>query len=382
MKIVLFDYVFERDKPGITGLSDLVWNWARHLVDLGDEVHIVAPYPESAQPPEGTIVHRFPVPPIGYRNIVGHILIVLRGWLEIRKLGRVDIIHAPEYLSTGIFALLSRGIPVVLTVPGNIYERIKHGNPFDWSATQVFKVCARLSARLCAFVIVTSEEMKWWWQKTGTPASRLVLIPYGVDTKLFRPVPDARTLLGISDHKRIVLYVGRLSHEKGLDHLLEAVRGVSESVEDVELHLVGDGQFKVHLSQLARQLQIEERVIFHGWVNQHALPLYYSAADVTVLPSLSEGCPRVALEAMACGSPFLGTQISGLMDLVREGKTGFLVKPGDVQALADCLNLILSDTALAKRVANAGYIHSRDNLSWSKVVTRIRSEVYVRCAQG
>ena len=195
MRIVLFDYVFERDKPGISGLSDIVWNWAKHLVALGDEVHIVAPYPESAQPPKGAIVHRFPVPPIGYRNIVGHILIVLRGWLEIRRLGKVDIIHAPEYLSTGIFGLLSRDTPVILRVPGNIYERIAHGNPFDWSATQVLKVAARLSARLCTRIIVTSEEMRQWWEKTGAPASRMVLIPTGVDTELFRPIPNARALL-------------------------------------------------------------------------------------------------------------------------------------------------------------------------------------------
>lgn len=203
MKIVLFDYVFEPSRPGITGLSDLVWNWAKHLMAFGDEVHIVAPYPESAQPPKGAIVHRFPVLPIGYRNIVGHILIVLRGWLEIRRLGNVDLIHAPEYLSTGIFGLLSRDTPVILTVPGNIYERIAHGNPFDWSATQVFKVAARLSARFCACIIVTSEEMRWWWEKTGAPTSRMVLIPHGVDTELFRPIPGTRALLGMSDHKRI-----------------------------------------------------------------------------------------------------------------------------------------------------------------------------------
>jgi glycosyltransferase involved in cell wall biosynthesis len=382
MKIVLFDYVFERDKPGITGLSDLVWNWAKHLVALGDEVHIVAPYLESAQPPEGTIVHRFPVPPIGYRNIVGHILIVLRGWLEIRKLGKVDIIHAPEYLSTGIFALLTRDTPVVLTVPGNIYERIEHGNPFDWSATQAFKVAARLSASLCARIIVTSEEMRRWWGKTGTPTSRMVLIPYGVDTDLFRPIPGARALLGISDHKRIVLYVGRLSHEKGIHHLLGAVHGVNKDIPGVELHLVGDGRLKGYLAQLARQLQIEEQVIFHGWVDQPDLPLYYSAADVTVLPSLSEGLPRTMLEAMACGSPFLGTKITGIVDHVRDGETAFLVKSADTAALSTSLIHILTTPQHARKVAQQGRSYVLDHLSWKRVMADIRTHVYLPVAVG
>jgi glycosyltransferase involved in cell wall biosynthesis len=378
MKIVLFDYVFERDKPGITGLSDLVWNWAKHLVAFGDEVHIVAPYPENAQPPEGAIVHRFPVPPIGYRNIVGHILIVLRGWLEIRRLGKVDIIHAPEYLSTGIFALLSRGVPVILTVPGNIYERIEHGNPFDWSATQVFKVAARLSARWCARIIVTSEEMRWWWEKTGAPTSRMVLIPYGVDNERFRPIPNARALLGMPDHKRIVLYVGRLSHEKGIQYLLEAVHIVNKDIPGVELHLVGDGQFKEYLVQLARQLHIGEQVIFHGWVNQSDLPIYYSAADVTVLPSLSEGLPRTMIEAMACGSPFLGTKITGIIDHVQDGETGFLVEPGDSGMLAEKLGYILAHIDWAREVGWKGFEYVRQRLDWNIIVGQVRESVYAK----
>jgi glycosyltransferase involved in cell wall biosynthesis len=382
MKIVLFDYVFERDKPGITGLSDLVWNWAKHLVALGDEVHIVAPYPESARPPDGAIVHRFPIPPIGYRNIIGHILIVLRGWLEIHKLGKVDIIHAPEYLSTGIFALLSRETPVVLTVPGNIYERIEHGNPFDWSVTQVLKVAARLSARWCARIIVTSEEMRQWWEKTGTPTSRIVLIPYGVDTERFHPIPSARTLLGIPNHKRIVLYVGRLSHEKGIQYLLEAVHDVNKDTPGVELHLVGDGRFKGHLLELARQLQIEEQVFLHGWVNQPDLPLYYSAAGVTVLPSLSEGLPRTMIEAMACGSPFLGTKITGIVDHVRDGETGFLAKPGDTAALSARLIHILINRERSMKVAQQGRIYVLNHLSWEHIVANVREQVYKPLLSG
>ncbi len=376
MKIVLFDYIFEQSKPGVTGLSDLVWNWAKHLVALGSEVHIIAPYPASAQPPKGAVVHRFSVPPIGYRNIVGHISIILRGWLEIRKLRGVDVIHAPEYLSTGIFAMLSRNIPVVLTVPGNIYERIAHGNPFDWTTTQVLKVAARLSARLCARIVVTSEEMRWWWEMTGTPIPRTVLIPHGVDTERFRPIPDARTMLGISDHKRIVLYVGRLSHEKGVHYLFEAVHRVGRSIPHVELHLVGDGGFKGDLVRLAEKLGIRDQVIFHGWVDQPDLALYYSVADVTVLPSLSEGLPRTMLEAMACASPFLGTTITGIVDHVRGGETGFLVPPGDSDALAQALHRILAEAGLARRVGEQAKAYICNELDWPIIVERMVREVY------
>jgi glycosyltransferase involved in cell wall biosynthesis len=380
MRVVLFDYVF--DKPGISGLSDLVWNWARQLVALGDEVHIVAPYSEDVRPPEGAAVHRYPVPFIGYRNVIGHILIVLRGWWETRKLGKVDVVHAPEYLSTGLFAPLFRDTPVVLTVPGNIHERIAHGNPFDWSMTQVLKVAARLSAKHCACIIVTSEEMRKWWGKTGTPESRMVLIPYGVDTEQFRPIPDARSLLGLPEHKRIVLYVGRLSHEKGVRELLQALHTVGESLSDVDLHLVGDGPLRQQLGQLAVQLGMQDRVIFHGWVDQRNLPAYYSAADITVLPSFTEGMPRTMIEALACGSPFLGTKITGIVDHVRDGETGFIVAPGDVPALSACLTRILTDFEESTRVACQGRSYVLQRLSWERIVSHVRESVYGPLSKG
>lgn len=376
MRIVLFDYIFERDSPGITGLSDVVWNWAEHLVALGDEVHIVAPYAEHARPPQGAVIHRFAVPPIGYRNVLGHVLIVLRGWSKIRKLGKIDLIHAPEYLSTGILATLSRNIPVILTVPGNIFERVQNGNPFDWSSTQALKIAAKLSARNCAGIIATSDEMRRWWRRTGTPAGNIVLIPYGVDTKRFHQVADARTSLGIGVSKRLVLYVGRLSHEKGVKDLLEALHRIEQTVPELELHLVGDGPMRAGLQHTAGSLALGDRVVFHGWVNQPDLPLYYSAANVTVLPSFSEGLPRTMIEAMACGSPFLGTTITGIVDVVQDGETGYLVEPGNAASLASRLADILNNPDETARVAQRGLEHIQRQFEWGAIMRRIREEVY------
>lgn len=377
MKIVLFDYIFERDKPGITGLSDLVWNWARQLVQFGDEVHIIAPYPENVKAPEGTIIHRFPVPPVGYRNIIGHFLIVLRGWMEIRRLGKVDIIHAPEYFSTGLLSFLIRNAPVILTVPGNIYERVAHGNPFDWMTTQAFKIAAKLSARFCACIITTSEEMRWWWGRTGTPESRMVDLPYGVDIHTFYPVPHARDLLGTCGDKRVILYVGRLSHEKGILQLMEATFPLIENDPTVELHLIGDGPLRPRLRQWVKDRGIDRQVVFHGWINQFDLPIYYSAADVTVLPSLSEGLPRTMLEAMACGCLFLGTKITGIVDHIHDGETGFLIPPGDPGALEEKLTYVLNHNQVANKVALQGYDYVCRSLSWENIVRRIREEVYL-----
>lgn len=378
MKIVLFDYVFEPRRPGISGLSDLVWNWAKHLVLIGEQVHIVAPYPEGIRPPRGVTLHRFATPPIGYRNVIGHVLIAVRGWLEIRKLQGASLVHAPEYLSTGVFVLLARQLPVVLTVPGNVYERVAHGNPFDWSMTLVLKAAARLSATRCARVIATSEDMKMWWLRTGALRERVVVIPCGVDTHEFGPVPGARKWLGIPEGRRVVLYVGRLSQEKGIGYLFEAIARLGRDFRDLELHLLGEGPQQAHLMALSRRLNIANQVHFHGWVDRPDLPYYYSAADVTVLPSLSEPFGRVAIEAMACRCPFVGTKVAGIADIVHDKQTGFLVEAGDAEALATALAQVILHPQEARDVALRGFEYVRERLDWGTIVRRVRDEVYAK----
>lgn len=374
-KIGFIDLVLEPDKPGRTGLSDIVWDLATELVVLGHEVHVVASYHTDEYPKDQIIVHNFATPPIGYRNILGQLWILKRAADILRNLS-LDIIHAPEYVSTSFMWSMGIQTPMVLTVPGNIYERIQNGNPFDFITTQVLKLAARISAKSCDQIIVTSNEMAWWWSKTGAPTSRLSTIPHGVNPHLFKPIPNARFLSRISPEKRIVLYVGRLSHEKGVMHLISAVKKLCEVSNDLELHLVGEGGYGECLHDFALDLGIEKKIIFHGQLNKNELPVYYSAADVTVLPSLSEGLPRTMLESLACGSPFLGTRITGIEDHIQDNETGFLVEPGNTYLLTLKLDTILRNPEQARAVARRGMAYVRKNLTWQVIAERIQNEAY------
>nr|MBC7245827.1 glycosyltransferase family 4 protein [Chloroflexota bacterium] len=378
MKIVLFDYIFERGRPGITGLSDLVWNWAKHLVALGDEVHIVAPpYPKGAKPPKGALMHFFPVPPMGYRNIAGRMLTVLRGWLDIRRLGRVDIIHVPEYLATAIFAFLSNGTPVILTTPGNIFERIENINEFDWLTTQVYKVAARLSAKYCACIIATSAEMQKWWVISGASPERVVQIPLGVDTNVFQPISGARAELGWGDSPS-VLFVGRLQKENGAEYLIEAMGSIAKDIPDVVLHIVGSGPDLHKLQEVVQHADLTNQVQWHGPVALERLPLFYSATDVFVLPRLSRVTPRVLFEAMACQVPVITSAIGGIGEFVDDGVTGFTIDPRNPSAIAQRIIQILRDAALANRMRKAAREFACRELDWSVIVRRMRTEVYQR----
>ena len=380
MRVGFVDYVVEPDKPGASGLSDITWNMARELTKLGDDVHIVAPYSVDPEPCSGVTVHRFPLPRPGYRNIVGHLRIVLGARRELVKLGNLDFIHAPEYVSTGIIAPTS-SIPTVLTTPGNIYERIASGaNPFDPIMTAVLKACAHSSARRCLMIAAISQDMERWWRQTGAPAERVEVIPHGVDTDVFHHSEHAARELGLSDDRINLLYVGRLSPEKNVSLLIRAVGKLNDVAwePNFQLHLVGTGPQEQELRSLVTRLRLGTQVVFHGRLPLADLPRWYSAADAVVLPSKSEGLPRVMLEAMACGTPFIGTRISGVVDHIRDGENGFIVDSDDEPALALRLRVVREQPLHARQIGRRGQEYVVRHLTWPLVVRRFRDAVASR----
>lgn len=175
----------------------------------------------------------------------------------------------------------------------------------------------------------------------GAYPDRVTLVPNGVDRELFRPRDRtrARTLLGLPEHGKVLLFVGRLEREKGLDELTRAYRDlVRKSSETISLVIVGDGSMSERLSL---QLNGVPNVVLAGARPAEDVAHYLAAADVLVLPSWAEGTPNVILEALAAGRPIVATHVGGIPDVVRHDHTGLLVPPRDVGALASALNAAL-----------------------------------------
>jgi glycosyltransferase involved in cell wall biosynthesis len=377
MKIGFIDIICDPARPGESGLSDIVWDMARTFAALSDEVHVAGPY--IAEPPAGDVsVHRFRIPPIGYRNIVGHGLLVLAAWRQLRRVRDLDVVIAPEYLSTGLLAPFV-STPMVLVTPGNIFERLANGNPFDWSTTQVYKLAARSSARWCRLVDATSTTMEHWWRRTGASERNLTVIPLGVDTSRFAPDGDASFRLGLDPRDAHVVYAGRLSPEKQIDVLLRAIDAARSDDARIKLDVLGEGPQRNELERTAERLGLDGVVTFHGAVSQEQMRAWYSAASAVVLPSRSEPLGRVMLEAMACGAPFIGTRGTGMTDIVNDGVNGFIVPSGEVKPLADQLRALCLDAGLRDRVGRAALHTARTELSWPSVVGGLRAELVERC---
>ena len=202
----------------------------------------------------------------------------------------------------------------------------------------------RIGLRRAAAVIVTTQELR---ARAAALSRRVELIPNGVDTRLFAPrAVDG----GVRPGGPRVLYVGRLSPEKNLSAVVQAVARLGARVP-VRLVLVGAGPLQGELAAEARAAGVDAE--FHGVVDQRRLPVIYASAAAFVLASFTEGHPKVLLEAMSSGVACVASNCVGNRSLVVDGVTGLLFDPQRPDDLAACLERVLTDPALAERLGRA-----------------------------
>ncbi len=211
----------------------------------------------------------------------------------------------------------------------------------------------------------------------GVSADRVTAFHRGIDTTLFCPgeARVARAKLGLSLDARTALWVGRMVPVKGLDVLLDAWRIVAPRVPAARLLLVGEGPKATALRAQATRLGVDGSVRFVGPRPHEELPDWYRAADVTVLPSLSEGVPNVLLESLACGTPFVATNVGGIHEVERS-ESCYLVPPGQQHDLAMALDRSLREPQRVDRPISQTVDESAATISrvLERLVSARRSE--------
>ena len=225
-------------------------------------------------------------------------------------------------------------------------------------------------------VIAVSEHIAEQAVRLGVAGDRVRVIRSGVDVERFRPRDryPARRRLGIHAEVPVVLFVGNLEPRKQVDVLLQAIRCVRQRVARATLLIVGSGQSAGaedqtdHLVGLSRDLDLAEAVNFVGPVDDQQLVDYYAAANVFALTSSSEAQGIVALEAMACGLPVVATAVGGLLGTIDDGRTGFLVPPGEIMPLAQRLIDVLQDAHRAETIGTAARQSVERDFSWPRAV--------------
>ena len=202
-------------------------------------------------------------------------------------------------------------------------------------------------AKHCHHIIApTAREKEELIRHYGASPAKISVVPCGVNLELFQPVEKqtAKQQLNLAEDK-IILFVGRIEPLKGIEQLLKAMPYL-QNRPGPRLLIIGGDEYSQHeiekLQKLSAELHIEDSVTFSGLIKQEQLPYFYSAADACVIPSYYESFGLVALEALACGTPVVATDVGNLRSIIRQGETGYVVTDSSPRHLADKIALILS----------------------------------------
>ena len=187
--------------------------------------------------------------------------------------------------------------------------------------------------------------------------------PMGIDTK-------NRFLPSEMNNKNLILFVGRLAPEKGVEILIRAMLNIVPHYPTVELLIIGDGQLRSELEALTENLGIAKHIRFLGAMPNQELPHYYHTASLVALPSLSEGFGLVVAEAFACARPVVASNLPALQDIVREGINGMMFSPGDENALAKKINWLLANPAVRSSMGQAGRALVSEQFDWDIIAAR------------
>jgi D-inositol-3-phosphate glycosyltransferase len=271
-----------------------------------------------------------------------------------------DLIHSHYWLSGRLGMLFSDrwGVPMVSTFHtlAQLKNRVAESSAEREQAVR-YEIERRTMAASDRIVALTSVDKQQMIRHYGEQAP-IVVIPGGVDLDRFAPRhrADARAELGLDPDRKIVLFVGRIQRLKGLEVLVRAFAQLADL--DAELLIVGGRPGTSHetreisrLQHLAARLGVAERTRFMGAVAHEQLPAYYSAADVSAMPSSYESFGLVAVESLACGTPVVATRVGGLRSIVRDGESGLLVPWRDADLFAERLRLVLTNDALRSALA-------------------------------
>jgi len=280
---------------------------------------------------------------------------VIRSLAGAVQAHRVDVVHAFVAAALGYAGRAARvaGVPIV----GTVHEPLA---AFAWPRRRL--LVAALN-RFCDAVTFPSEANRAMALRCGVRPDRATVVRTGIDLGRFRMDPEGgrrvRQELGVAPGAHFIGMVARFNPGKGHDILLRAMALVAGSHPDARCVLVGDALFrgepewKTRMRALAADLGLGDRVVFAGWRDD--VPAVLSALDVLVHPPTTpDSLPGAVLEAMAVGRPVVAAAIGGLPEIVEGGLTGYLVPPGNADALASTLRGLLGDPAARATMGAAG----------------------------
>ena len=376
MKILMLTWEYPPRVVG--GISKVVYDLSHKMVKEGNEVTVVT-YKEGDnvkyyENDKGVEVYRVDNYMIRPNNFIDWIMqlnfnMITKANEIINKNGKFDVIHAHDWLVAYSAKSIkeSYNIPLISTIhatesgrnSGIHDETQRYINDSEWMLTYE-----------SSEVIVNSNYMKNEVQRLfGLPYDKINVIPNGVNLQLFSNVNidyDFRRQYAM-DNEKIILYVGRLVYEKGIQNLIAAMPKILDRYHDSKLIICGRGGMIDELREQVKYLGIENKVYFAGYCDSKKMQKMYKCADVAVFPSTYEPFGIVAIESMLSGTPTIVSDVGGLNEIIEHGVTGMKSYAGNANSIADSVLSLLFDPKLCANISQNAIKKVKENYNWSKI---------------
>ena len=375
MKILMLTWEYPPRVVG--GISRVVYDLSHRLIKDGHEVTVVTyrdgevPYYEDDK---GVKVYRVDNYMIQPNNFIDWILqlnfnMVERASQIIAEQGKFDVIHAHDWLVANAAKTLKHSfdIPIVATIHATEAGRNsgirepnqKYINDTEWMLTYEANE-----------VIVNSNYMKSEVQRLfGLPFEKINVVPNGVNLNKFTGMDRDYSFRRkyAMDNEKIILFMGRLVYEKGVQNLIAAMPKVLASYHDAKLVIAGKGGMLDELKAQADYLGISNKVYFAGYMNGKDVERMYKAADISVFPSTYEPFGIVALEGMLAERPIVVSDAGGLGEIVEHRVTGMKSYCGNPNSIADSILELLFNPELCDNIVKNAKIKVKENYNWQKI---------------
>ena len=375
MKILMLTWEYPPRIVG--GIARVVHDLSKRLIKDGHEVTVIT-YRDGNVPEyendKGVEVYRVDNYMIHPNNFIDWIMqlnfnMIAKATEVINKEGGFDVIHAHDWLVTYAAKSLKQSfnLPMVATIhateagrnSGIHDDTQRYINDTEWLLTYE-----------ATEVIVNSNYMKGHVQGLfGLPFDKISVIPNGINLNNFTGIErdyDFRRRFAM-DNEKIILYVGRLVYEKGVQHLISAMPKILDHYHDSKLVIAGKGGMLDELKAQVDSMGLSNKVYFTGYLNQKEVQKMYKCADVAVFPSTYEPFGIVALEAMLAGIPTVVSDIGGLNEIVEHGVNGMKSYAGNPNSIADSVLSLLFDQQLAMNVTKNAKNKVKNECNWQKI---------------
>lgn len=379
------------------GQNVYVGQTARHLAALGYQVDVFTRR-DSAELPEVVlwhygirIIHVPAGPPqaVPKEQLLPHMGDFTRYLLALcrrqqRQGNGYALIHANFWMSALVASQLKQhlGIPFVVTFHALGKVRRQHQGQADGFPDARFTIEEQVVHRADGIIAECPQDRDDLIQLYGADAGKIHIVPCGVDLGEFWPIPkvQARATLGLPPAERVLLQLGRMVPRKGVDTVIQAMAQLQQQGLSAQLVVVGGESATPdpektpeigRLQVLTTHLGLQDRVTFVGQRGREVLKYFYSAADIFVTTPWYEPFGITPLEAMACGTPVIGSNVGGIKFTVRDGETGYLVTPNNAGELCDRIAFLYHHPDILHRFGRQAIRHVACQFTWSKVASAL-----------